>query len=156
MVSSPLLEAILLPFVEQICFRASQIHNLRTAISLQRKRATARQWTLQWLRDGSEMYDNWHLSPGWYTLYSSRRQTLPALRRWRSVPGRSHSCTRRRYGPACMASRKNHRWHTCHRLKRGKRYRYSVGVMFFRPPWINAAHTVIQFEIKEYWTRPQE
>lgn len=37
MVSSPLLEAVLLPFIKQIRFRAAQIHDLRTAISLQRE-----------------------------------------------------------------------------------------------------------------------
>lgn len=34
MASSPLLEAVLFPFVKQICFGASKIHNLRTAVSL--------------------------------------------------------------------------------------------------------------------------
>lgn len=34
MASSPLLEAVLFPFVKQIRFGASQIHNLRAAVSL--------------------------------------------------------------------------------------------------------------------------
>lgn len=34
-----LFEAILLPFVEQVRFRASQVHNLRTAVSLEGRKA---------------------------------------------------------------------------------------------------------------------
>lgn len=34
---SPLLEAVLLSFIEQICFGAAQVYNLRTSISLERE-----------------------------------------------------------------------------------------------------------------------
>lgn len=57
--SSPLLEAILLPFIKQICFGAAQIHNLRTAISLQRKQRGGRSLLIKccvYLKGASSSY----------------------------------------------------------------------------------------------------
>lgn len=52
---SPLLEAVLFPFVEQICFRASQIHNLRTSVTLKKKEGRkARFKYIQLLRDNNQ------------------------------------------------------------------------------------------------------
>lgn len=36
--SSPLLEAILLPLVEQVCFGAAQVHDFRTSVPLHKKK----------------------------------------------------------------------------------------------------------------------
>lgn len=114
---SPLLEAVLFPFIEQICFWASQIHNLRTAVSLRKRKwdeiclpPTWNQWEVTcaaW---------HLHLSPGWCTLCSSRHQTLLVLHRWRSGPDRSHSCTRHKFAPECTASHRSHRWRISHHL----------------------------------------
>lgn len=37
MATSPLLEAVLLPLIKQICFGAAQIHNLWTAVPLKKR-----------------------------------------------------------------------------------------------------------------------
>lgn len=118
---SPLLEAVLFPFIEQICFRASQIHNLGTAVSLRKRRGGGNMFQIccpTWQVNRASW--DLRLSPGWCTLCSSRHQTLLVLRRWRSGPDRSHSYTRHRFAPECTASRRSHRWHIFHHLGRRK------------------------------------
>ena len=57
-------------------------------------------------------------SPGRCTPCSSRHRRCRAHRRWRSDPGRSRSCTRRRFAPGCRAARTSRRWRTCRHTSR--------------------------------------
>lgn len=62
------------------------------------------------------------LSPAACIPCSSRRLRCRRHRRWRSAPGRTHSCTRHRHGPVCTVAHMSRRWriyrHTSHTAAR--------------------------------------
>lgn len=90
--TSPLLEAVLLPFIKQVCFRTSQIDNLRTAISLRNRT--------------NIIQKSQHFSQS--VVYSSRHR-LNQLKR-DADPGNVRNCNHGQMSPVCVRALTSFSW----------------------------------------------